>query len=420
MRHPTNLHLYSTLRLPILFLIASLMIVSSAGCQSAPDPLTQPAPASTSAPITAPVTEPTAAVESSPTSEPAAAAEITGTAESPAASGPTATPKPGLSASPTVPARDALPVLGGADQVAFFSNAEVWTANIDGSILTQLTQDGRPKTYLRWLPNGEGLTYISDTCIHSVSLAGAVETITCFKAAKLLESFEVSPDGQRLALSLDSQLYLLPFDLEALRSADGHSDLQAMATCADLAPYQPNTARTVRWSSDSNRLAAVVMGKLKTGKPGDVVQVFSVDDCVPNPLISVRFPDQHFTYLDYNRNPTFQDFAWDGADLFILHSRNEYESFSAMHMFNIETFNFTENINPVGGACCYRDPQFSPDGSYLIFAFQDNGAGASKATRLYYIPVESIGSGETYQPLPIPEITDPNEQPQPALRPAQP
>ena len=310
--------------------------------------------------------------------------------------------------------------MGGADQIAFFSGGDIWTANIDGSALTQLTKDGAAKTYLRWLPNGQGLTYISGKCIQSVSLAGEMETITCFDAAKFLESFEVSPDGQRLALSLDSQLYLLPFDLDALRTADQHSDLQAIATCAGLAPYQHNTARDFRWSSDGKRLAMVVMAKLKSGKPGDVIQVFSVDECVPNPLISVRFPDQHFTYLDYNRNPTLQDFAWDGRELFILHSRNEYESFSAMHLFNTETFNFTENINPVGGACCYRDPQFSPDGSYLVFAFKDYKAGASSATQLYYIPFGSIGSGETYQPLPIPEITDPREQPQPALRPAQP
>jgi len=408
-KHPLKV---STLQLPVLFVIVSLVIASATACQ--------PAPASPSAPITAPVTEPNTAAVSSPTLEPTTTTELPATAEPSAATDPTATQKPELTPSPLVPARDSLPVLGGADQVAFFSNGDVWTANIDGSTLTQLTQDGSSKTYLRWLPNGEGLTYISGTCIHTVSLAGAVETITCFKAAKLLESFEVSPDGQRLALSLDSQLYLLPFDLEALRSVDQPSDLQAIATCADLAPYQPNTARSMRWSSDSKRLAAVVMGKLKSGKPGDVLQIFSVDECVPNPLISVRFPDQHFTYLDYNRNPNLQDYAWDGADLFILHSRNEYESFSAMHMFNTDTFNFTENINPVGGSCCYRDPQFSPDGTYLVFAFQDNGAGASKTTRLYYIPTGSIGSGESYQPLPIPEITDPSEQPQPVLRPAQP
>ncbi|OHB62124.1 MAG: hypothetical protein A2167_02380 [Planctomycetes bacterium RBG_13_46_10] len=39
-------------------------------------------------------------------------------------------------------------------------------------------------------------------------------------------------------------------------------------------------------------------------------------------------------------------------------------------------------------------------------------------TRLYYIPFGSIGTGEKYEPLPLPEITDPRERPQPVLRPA--
>lgn len=414
MRHRTNLLQVSALRLPILFLIASLIIVSSTGCQPAPNLLTQPAPAVTSAPSLPPVTQPTGAAESIPTLESTATAEPSATPEPSATAGLPAT------AGPTVGSRPSLPILGGADQIAFFSGGEIWTANIDGSALTQLTQDATPKTYLRWLPDGQGLTYISGKCIQSVSLAGIVDTITCFNAAKLLESFEASPDGQRLALSLDSQLYLLPFDLAALRTADQPDDLTALAACPDLAPYQHNTAHFMRWSADSTRMAAVVLGKLKNGHYADVIQVFDVDKCVPNPLILIRFPDQNFSYLDYNRNPKFQDFAWDGRDQFILHSRPENEAFSAMHIFNIATFSFTENLNPVNGACCYRDPQFSPDGSYLIFAFQDNGARASKAIQLYYIPVAGVGAGETYQPLPIPEISDPSRQPQPALRPAQP
>lgn len=409
MRHRTNLLQVSALRLSILFLIASLV---SAACQPAPALLTPPAPSVTSAPGMPPVTQPTAAVESIPILESTATTEPSATTEPPA--------MPELTAAPesNATSRPALPFLGGADQIAFFSGRDVWTANVDGSALTQLTRDATAKTYLRWLPDGKGLTYISGRCIQSVSLAGVVDTITCFNTAKLLESFEASPDGQRLALSLDSQLYVLPFDLAALRSADQPGDLQAMATCADLAPYQHNTAGYLRWSTDSNRLAVVVMGKLKNGKPGDVIQVFSVDECVPNPLISVRFPDQHFTYLDYNRNPTFQDFAWDGDDLFLLHGHSQNEGFGVMHSFNTQTFSFSENINPVDGACCYRDPQFSPDGSYIVFAFQELGAGASSVTQLYYIPFGSLGTGVAYQPLPIPALTDPREQPQPALRPS--
>lgn len=412
MRHRSHLLQSSALRLSILFLIASLVL---AGCQ--------PAPAETSAPSVAPATAAPAILEPSPTpetpatGEPAAIDQTTATAE------PSRTPEPTPPQEPTATSHSRLPELGGADQIAFFSGGEIWTANIDGSALTQLTQDGAPKTNLRWLPDGEGLAYISRMCLQTVSLAGVADTITCFNSARLFESFEISPDGQRLALSLDSQLYLIPFDLEALSTIERPSELQTIATCADLAPYRHNTARFMRWSADSQSMAAIVLGKLKSGYYADVIQVFDVNKCAPNPLIRIRFPDQYFTYIDYNRNPKFQDFAWDGHDQFILQSRPENVAFSAIHIFNITTFEFTENLNPLDGACCYRDPQFSPDGAYLAFAFQETKPGASRdslVTQLYYIPIASIGSGTTYQPLPIPEITDPFEQPQPVLRPAQP
>ena len=352
------------------------------------------------------------------TPDPGLSATSTPTLEPNATAEPSAMPSP--TPEPTATLAPILPALGGADQIAFFSSGDIWSANIDGSALTQLTMDGAAKTYLRWLPDGQGLSYISGKCIQSVSLAGVMETITCFNSADFLEAFEVSPDGQTVALSLDHQLYLLPFDLSALSGANSHGDLKAMATCADLAPYQRNSARYARWSADGTRLAVVVIGVLKDGRRGDLVQVFPVDRCIPNPLISVQFPEPHFTYRAYTTVPVLQDLAWDGRDLFVMHSHTRNEGFGDLHIFNTETYRLSEAVNPVRGACCYRDPQFSPDGSYLLFAFQDYGAGSSSVTQLYFIPYGSLGTGAAYLPLPIPDITDPREQPQPVLRPVQP
>ena len=82
------------------------------------------------------------------------------------------------------------------------------------------------------------------------------------------------------------------------------------------------------------------------------------------------------------------------------------------------TYQPSLSINPIRGVCCYRDPQWSPDGSHLLFAFQDYLQGSSSTTQLYYIPYGSLGTGVTYEPLPLPEIGDPKEKPQPVLRPA--
>jgi tRNA A-37 threonylcarbamoyl transferase component Bud32 len=329
---------------------------------------------------------------------------------------PTEAPTETVLPSPTSP--PPLPVIGGADKIAYFSGSEIWVANMDGSDLTQLTQDGMAKNYLRWLPDGSGLSYISGKCILTASLEAEVRTITCFNSSEYLDSFEVSPDGQRVALSLDRQLYLLPFDLEGLSQADRHSKLEALAECADLAPYQRNAAYYARWSLDSKRLAVVIMGVLKDGRRGDLVQVIPVDQCIPNPLIAIHFPEPHFDYPEYNRTPTLQNLAWNGQALFVFHGLSRNEGFGNLHIFNMETYKASLSVNPVRGACCYRDPQWSPDGNYLLFAFQDMLQGSASTTQLYYVPYGSIGTGATYEPLPLPEISNPREQPQPVLRPA--
>ena len=137
-------------------------------------------------------------------------------------------------------------VIGGADKIAFLSGKNVWAANLDGAELTQLTQNGTSKTYLRWLPDGQGLSYISGKCIESVSLSGEISQIACFNNADKLEGFEVSPDGKQVVIGLDSQVYLVPFDLENLSNAHSHDSLSALATCANLAPYTRNSTRYVR------------------------------------------------------------------------------------------------------------------------------------------------------------------------------
>ena len=311
-----------------------------------------------------------------------------------------------------------LPVIAGADKIAYFNGSDIWTANMDGGDLTQLTQDGAVKKYLRWLPDGSGLSYISGKCIQTVSLEGEVTTITCFNSSEYLDSFEVSPDGNQVVLSLDRQLYLLPFDLERLSEADTHGKLKSNADCADLAPYQRNAAYYARWSQDSSRLAVVIMGVLQDGRRGDLVQVIPVDRCIANPLIAIHFPDPHFLYPEYNRTPTLQNLAWNGLALFAFHGLSRNDGFGNLHIFNMETYKANLSVNPVRGQCCYRDPQWSPDGTYLLFAFQDIMEGEASTTQLYYIPYGSIGTGATYEPMPLPEITNPREQPQPVLRPA--
>jgi serine/threonine protein kinase len=386
---------------------------NQAGALSLPATL----PAELSSPIPAPTDEPgIAAVLASATSAPSATAAVPASPTIP--SEPTHTPPPLPTATITPMPLPPRPVIAGADRIAYLSGSDIWAANLDGSELVQLTQDGAAKKYLRWLPDGSGLSYISGKCIQTVNLEGQVQTVTCFNSSQYLDSFEVSADGKRVALSLDLQLYLLPFDLEGLSQADTHAKLKAMADCTELAPYQRNAAYYAVWSGDSSRLAVVIMGVLGDGRRGDLVQVIPVDRCIANPLIAIHFPDPHFAYPEYDRTPTLQNLAWNGLALFAFHGLSRNEGFGNLHIFNMETYKASLSVNPVEGRCCYRDPQWSPDGTHLLFAFQDIGQGEASTTQFYYIPYGSIGTGATYEPLPLPEITNPRERPGAVLRPA--
>ena len=160
------------------------------------------------------------------------------------------------------------------------------------------------------------------------------------------------------------------------------------------------------------------MGVLKDGRQGDIVQVFAVDRCIPNPLVQIQFPEPHFAYKSYTANPVIPSIDWDGAALFAFNDVKRNGGFGDLHIFNMQEYQPLLSVNPVNQRCCYRDASWSPDGSQLVFAYQDIGQGSSSTTQLYLISYGSIGTGAKYEPLPLPVIENPKESPQPVLRPA--
>jgi serine/threonine protein kinase len=387
--------------------------------------------AETQAPVVAvfptetPVVEPTTAeivLTEAPALEPSATIEAeTAVTEVIVADEPSPTPVPEDPPTPENPpvALSSGPVIGGADKIAYLDNSNVWVANLDGSDLTQLTQDGAEKHWLRWLPDGQGLLYLSGRCIHTVMLSGEDKEITCFPNSEFLDALEISPDGTKASISLDHQLYLIPFDLQLLANANSHGDLAAMSPCADFAYYKRNFAHLALWSKDARQWAALVLGVLKDGRRGDVTTVFSVDRCIPNPLVTVQFPPPFFMYKEYNKNPVIESIAWDGEFNFVFNSPVRNDGFGDLHFFNIETFKENLYVNPIKGVCCYRDARWSPDLSHLLVVFQDYMQGAKSTSQIYLIPFGSIDTGANYEPLPLPIISDPRAKPQPVLRPAQ-
>ena len=323
--------------------------------------------------------------------------------------------------SPTPEPTSSAPVLGGADKVAFVHQNDIWVSNLDGTDLRQLTVDGGEKYNLHWTSDGKSVAYTVGKCAKWVEWeTGREDIIACFEVAEFLEGFEISPDMQQVAFSLNRELFVVPFDVERLQQARFRSDLIEMNECPVLGPYTSNAVKSVHWSSDMNRLAFVFLGAVD-GLQKDLIRVADISSCEFKPQRLDEFPASRFTMRGYEQAPVIQNFGWDGLFLYGLNGFTRNGGFGDLYIYNGDSRK-ADQINPMDGVCCYRDMSWSPDGRYITFAFQDIGLGSSSVSEIYIIPVGTVGTGVQYAPLPLPDefLTNPKERPQPILRPASP
>lgn len=372
-------------------------------------------PAATEAPIVPTFTSaPTFTETSVPTSMP------TETAAAPTQTPTDAPPTPTES-----PAAPLLPILGGADQIAFVANNEIWSINVDGSDLQQLTTDGAAKNDLQWLDR-DTLLFLSGKTIKYYKLSTkAVETLTSFPSAVSLEAFQVSHDGKQVVISLSNEVFVVPFDFETLKTINTRGDLFAMQGACILPTGKTKAALVVqeaRWSADDSLVAWLFKG-VDAGNASlqaEQIGVFNIQTCKPEEIDMLdNFPGKRFDPVGY-QNREIPDFDWDGYDLFTFNTSRRNNGWGELYMYNWKTYK-ANLINPIQGRCCYRDARWSPDSTYLLIAFQDIGLGAEAPTVLYYIESGELGTGANFQPLPLDPgfFKDPKEAPQPALRPAE-
>ncbi len=380
-------------------------------------PLASLAPATATAVPTATSIAPTLS-SAIPTNTEAVLAVVPTNTSTPA---PTDTPTLAPTETPMPTEATKSPILGGADKIAYLDGRNIWLANLDGSERIQLTTDGAEKTNLQWSDDGNLIYYISGKCIQSVNMEStAIDNINCFNFTDSFKSFQISTDSTQVAISIDNQLYVVPFDLDLIRQVKGRADLTAMAACKDFAPYQQNFVQGAQWSKDDKALSLILLANLGTGTRGNVIQVISIEQCTTNPPKLATFPGSTLKIEGYDENPVIQNFGFDGISLYTLNNDRRNNGFGDLYAYNTELSKSYPKINPIDGKCCYRDSQFSPDGTFLVFAYQDFLQGANSITKLYLIPYGQIGTGATYTPLPLPDILDSKEKPQPVLRPTSP
>jgi len=293
-----------------------------------------------------------------------------------------------------------LPAVGGADTLAFLSDGDIWTMGIDGSNPQRITKDGAEKHNLQWAPDGQSIFYIGGKCVHYVTVADDKDTsLTCFTAADYLDSFEISPDGSQVAISLNHVLYVVPFDLQKLSAARNWTQLQAMNGCFTYGNlHNQPIIKAVRWSGDAKDLAADTLSVGATGRV-DLVLVFDISKCDSNVSSWLdSFPRAPFVPNGYTKNPVIPHFAWDGQSLFLFNSIFRFE-WGYLYAYNFDSKKPGDLLTPLK-SCCYTAATWSPDGSYMAFAYQDIDGGN---IQMYYIPYGSLGTGASYTPLTLPD-----------------
>lgn len=333
----------------------------------------------------------------------------------------TVTPSPTLPPPTLTPTVTMTPQIGtgGADKIALRTNKDIWIMEINGSGLMQVTNSDQPKFDLQWLPGGKEILYGEGRCVKVVNIeTGIISDITCLQGANFT-GFRVSPDGKRAAVTIERRVIVIPFDREALLKAKNPFDLQTLPeTCLD---YSVVSAKFAIWSADSKKLA-VLYQDIRDQRFADIVRVIDISRCkAAKPLILEEFPNRRFTPEGYETYPVIPAYDWNGNELFLFNTFERNAGYGNLFLYNMNTGE-ARLLNPVDDTCCYRDARFSPDGSHILFVFQDVRQGAESETMLYYLPIEQLNSEGTLKPIKLPPLFFPNarEEIMPALRPAQP
>lgn len=348
--------------------------------------------------------------------EPAAETIVTNTKPSPThTETETAMPIVTPSGTPFVPS---VPVLGGADKVAFLNNNNIWIMNVDGSDLKSLTNDKTEKFNLQWLPDGRKILFITGKTVKTIDIDTKEESIvTSFGASDYFESFRISPNGKQAAISLARELHVVDFDLDQIKKATTKDDLLAMNGCLH---YTSEEVEDVRWSKDGKKLA-IKFAASTIKNLEDYIRIIDIQFCKDSrPLIVDEFPGGWFDFF----TDDIISFDWNGNNresgnsLFIMNSDKRNDGFGRLGIYNNATYSFWE-IAPIDGICCYRDAIFSPDGSRVLFAFQDIRLGEQSPIMLYFEPYNSLETNNSFIPLPLPDgfFGKRTDSPSPVFRP---
>jgi len=302
-------------------------------------------------------------------------------------------------------------IKGGADKLAFIaSDNNIRIVDLDGNNLERLTDDGTQKFQLRWTPDGKGLLYRKETGFYIFDLVSNTET--------LLGNFndlDISPDMQSVVLGdfVDYpdknkrwRNYLVSYDFDFLRKLRLVPD----ANC------QFEAGRLTRFSPRGDQISSVVKATID-GRQIEVIRLFTKLGCGDILDNRLTIPKTSFLLRGYNGpgdSLTIDDYSWDGYNRFAITGKIQ-DDFGDLMVWDAKELKGAIYA-PVQGKCCYRFPRWSPDGQYILVAFQD--IRYRTETQIYYFPTSALGSVGNLFPIPLPDFmfTNPRTFIEPSLR----
>ncbi len=114
-----------------------------------------------------------------------------------------------------------------------------------------------------------------------------------------------------------------------------------------------------------------------------------------------EFPAKQFTPDGYERFPILPSYDWDGDQRFLFNSFKRNVRYGELYLYDLSQTT-ARKIHTIDRVCCYGGASFSPDGTYILLAFQDVRRGADSEAQLYYVSMDLLGKGEKFTPVKLP------------------
>lgn len=271
--------------------------------------------------------------------------------------------------------------IGGASQLAFLHENDIWLINLNGSGLERLTTDGKEKTQMRWTVDGKYLLYQTEG-LYKLFDPGTDTYLELGRVADL----DISADLSRIVVG---DMVVHDRQIKKWMNAFIDLDLSNVGSVSLRRNMKCNfyAGRLSRFSASGTRMTSLITVS-QNGVQYEVIGVYDIGDCEQEPQLAAFFLGNDILIRGYSGTRgthKMDDYSWDGGTRFVFNSQ-VISGYGDLYYYDLQTRIY--QLLPPLGSCCYRFARWSPDGTYLLFAYIDTKL--SNQVKVYYRPWEEV------------------------------